>query len=76
MIEASVKTEIAEQLDSLPYDLQRRVLDFARVLALSQPKGVPGKQLLDFAGAIKRDDLEAMTQAIEEGCERINPDEW
>ena len=76
MIDASVKTEIAEQLDSLSYDLQRRVLDFARVLAFSQPKGVPGKQLLDFAGAIERDDLEAMTQAIEEGCERINPDEW
>jgi len=76
MIDESIKTEIIEQLNRLPHDLQRRVLNFARALALSQPKGVPGKQLLDFAGAIQKDDLEAMTQAIEEGCERINLDEW
>lgn len=76
MIDASIKTEIVQQLDHLPYESQRRVLDFARALALSQPKGVPGKQLLRFVGAIEKDDLEAMTQAIEEGCEKVNLDEW
>jgi len=76
MIDASIKTEIVKELDHLPYDLQQRVLDFTRALTLSQPKGVPGQQLRDFTGAIARDDLEAMTRAIEEGCERINSDEW
>jgi len=76
MANASIKSEIVEQLDALPYELQQRVLDFARALALAVPKGVPGKQLLRFAGAIQEDDLQAMAQAIEAGCERINLDEW
>lgn len=70
------KTEIVAQLDQLPDDLQQRVLDFAKALASSQPKGVPGKQLLDFAGVIEKDDLEAMTQAIKAGCEQVDLDEW
>jgi len=40
------------------------------------PKGVPGKQLLRFAGAIQKDDLQAITQTIEAGCERIDLNEW
>jgi hypothetical protein len=76
MINASVRGEIIEQLDALPYELQRRVLDFARALTLSAPKGVPGKQLLHFAGLIQSDDLQVMAQAIEAGCERIDLNEW
>jgi len=76
MANASIKSEIVEQLDALPHELQQQVLDFARALTLTAPKGVPGKQLLRFAGAIQRDDLQAMSQAIEAGCERVNLDEW
>jgi hypothetical protein len=32
--------------------------------------------LLKFSGAIGQADLQAMTKAIEEGCERINRSEW
>jgi hypothetical protein len=35
-----------EQLQFLPYDLQRQVLEFTRALALSVPRGVAGRQLL------------------------------
>jgi len=75
-VNVSIKGEIIERLDALPYELQRRVLDFARALTLSEPKGIPGKQLLHFAGMIQPDDLQAMAQAIEAGCERIDLDEW
>jgi hypothetical protein len=75
-INTSVKGEIIEQLDALPYELQRRVLDFTRALTLSAPKGVPGRQLLHFAGLIQPDDLQVMAQAIEAGCERIDLNEW
>jgi hypothetical protein len=74
-INASIKGEIIEQLDALPYELQRRVLDFARALTLSAPKGVPGKQLLHFAGLIQPDDLQVMAQAIEAACERTDLNE-
>ncbi|MDP2157570.1 MAG: hypothetical protein Q8K68_07680 [Nitrospirota bacterium] len=66
----------SNQIGQLDYEHQRRVLDFARALALSGVKGVPGKQLLSFAGAISIDDLKAMEQAIANGCEKIDLNEW
>jgi len=35
-------------MGQLDYEHQRRVLDFARSLAVTGPKGVPGKLLLSF----------------------------
>jgi hypothetical protein len=68
--------EVIEQLKSLPNELQRRVLEFTRALTLSTPRGVPGKQLLRFAGTISPDDAHQMREAIEQGCERIDADGW
>lgn len=49
-----------------PYEIQWRVFELTRALAMSVPRGVPGPQLLRFAGAISLDDLQLMRQAIEE----------
>jgi hypothetical protein len=76
MIDPSIRKEILGQLDQLGSDQQRRVLDFARSLATNTSRRVPGKDLLSFVGAISDDDLRMMTQAIEEGCERVNLNEW
>lgn len=35
-----------------------------------------GKDLLKFVGSIPADDLKRMSDAIEEGCERIDLNEW
>ena len=67
-----IAKQIIRQLDQLPLDLQQQVLNFTQELALSLPKGVPGKQLLHFTGLIEPDDIQAMSQAIEAGCERID----
>ncbi len=75
MISTPIKEKLLKQLDMLPEELQRRVLDFAQALALSQPKGVSGSQLLKFAGTIPEDDLRQIREAIESGCERVD-DEW
>lgn len=76
MTYSTITQQIIRQVDQLPLDFQRRVLDFAQALALSLPRGTPGKQLLRFAGIIKPDDIEAMTRAIEAGCEKVDADEW
>ena len=76
MTHFSIKDEIVEKLDHLPPELQRRVLDFTRALVLSAPRGVPGKQLLRFAGILAPADAQAMAQAIEAGCEQVDADEW
>ncbi len=68
--------KIVEQLKALPYESQLRVLEFTRALALSTPQGVRGEQLLRFAGAIPLDEVQLMHQAIEQGCEQIDTNEW
>ncbi len=70
-----LKEQILEQLDILPYEQQRRILDFARALTVSAPVGVAGRELLRFAGTIEEDDLQMMAQAIEDGCERVDLNE-
>jgi len=73
MTTESIKDNLIAQIDKLPHDLQLRVLDFAKVLT---PKGVEGKSLLRFEGAITADDLQLMSKAIEEGCEKVDISEW
>ncbi len=75
MNHSTIKQEIARRLDHLPLELQRRVLDFTQALVLSLPKGVSGKQLLRFAGVLKAEDAQVMTQAIEAGCEQVDTNE-
>lgn len=72
----TTKTKVIEQLDTLPEDMQRQVLTFMQALQMMTRRGIPGEQLLRFAGAIPLDDLDLMQQAIEDGCEQVNLDEW
>jgi len=73
MTTESIKDNLIAQIDKLPHDLQLRVLDFVKALT---PKGVEGKSLLRFEGAIPADDLQLMSKAIEEGCEKVDISEW
>ena len=73
MTTQSVKENLITQIDKLPHDLQVRVLDIIKALT---PKGVEGKSLLRFEGSISKDDLQLMSKAIEEGCEKVDINEW
>ena len=70
----ALKDEIIEQVERLDAPQQRQVLDFARQLA--SPSGTPGRDLLRFKGLITQADLDAMSKAIEEHCEAIDPNGW
>ena len=76
MVDATIEQELSTCLGRLPVEQQRQVLEFARTLATPPLQGVRGSTLLQFAGTIDEADLEAMSQAIEDGCERIDADEW
>ena len=76
MTESVITQQLIEQVGQLPLEFQRKVLDFAQALALALPKGVPGRSLLPFAGAIEAEDLQAMSEAIEAGCEQVDTGEW
>jgi hypothetical protein len=68
--------KVIEQLMALPQELQWRVLEFTCILAQSTPQGVPGQQLLRFAGTISPDDAKLMSEAVERGCEQVDTNEW
>jgi hypothetical protein len=75
----AIQSELLSFLGQLPVDDQARVVDFARALAGSEKSkkvGVPGKDLLRFAGTITDEDARQMIEAIEEGCEQIDASQW
>lgn len=81
MVDTAIKEELEKEMDRLPVPMQQRVLDFAHALVLSEPKdperkGVPGRELLRFAGLMSHEDAAEMLKAIEEECERIDPHGW
>jgi hypothetical protein len=76
MLNPSIEREIISQLSKLSPEEQQQVLHFVRTLMTAKPIGIPGKDLLRFAGAIEPGDLQIMEQAIEESCEKVNLNEW
>jgi hypothetical protein len=75
MISPTLEQELHEHLSHLAIEQQRQVVDFARALAVTRVRGVPGQTLLQFAGAIEADDVATMAQAIADGCEQVNSNE-
>ncbi|MFC1836713.1 hypothetical protein ACFL2Q_18645 [Thermodesulfobacteriota bacterium] len=75
-METQIVEKVFAQLKDLPEESQRQVPQFARSLGRSTPQGTPGKKLLRFAGAIPRDDLGLMREAIEQGCEQVDTAQW
>ena len=76
MTSPSIHQEILEELGKLEEDEKQQVLDLAKTLAKSKPKGTPGKILIQLAQGIQLEDLQKMSEAIEEGCEGIDVIEW
>jgi hypothetical protein len=73
---SALERELQMRLSQLGPDEKRRVLEFTRALGTRRPRGTPGSALLPLFGSITDEDAREMLQAIEEGCERIDPDGW
>jgi len=76
VIAPSFEREILDELSRLSGEDTRRVLDFARSLSQTPPRGEPPAHLREIVGVIPGDDLAEMRRAIEDGCERIDPNGW
>lgn len=70
-----LQQEIMSELSNLDHESQKQVMDLIKTLSPSKPKGVPGGNLLSFAGIIPTDDLNELAQAIKE-CDRVDLNEW
>ena len=73
---SEIISEAAAQMAILPYKFQKRALKFIQELSLPQKSGVPGKNLLKYAGFIPPDDLRIMSDVIENDCRKIDINEW
>ena len=73
---AAIEEAIGIEVPKLTFEEQKRVLAFVQSLEASRECGVPGRELLRFAGFIEANDVERMRAAIEEDCERVNSNEW
>lgn len=76
MIDATIERQLHQEMVRLTPEQQHQVLHYARSLPYDGPLGVPGTALLGLIGIIPPEDLQAMADAIEEHCERVNLDEW
>ncbi len=76
MLETRVKDEIISRLDGLSVEELERVLQLVQTISTSHlPPAKPVENLLKYVGSIPPDDLQAMSAAIEEECERVYPSE-
>ena len=73
---STIENELHEQFTRLPFEHQQQVLEYVRALALQHSRGVTGESLLKFAGTITADDLALMASQINDGCEKVDANEW
>jgi hypothetical protein len=74
MTTTPITQQIMSYLDDLSIPQQQQVLELLR--SLVPPKGRPGKEILELAGAIDPADLEIMRQVADQDCEGIDTDGW
>ncbi len=72
----TVVKDIQKELGRLPFEQQRQVLEFIKILTRIKIQGVKGKELLRFAGCIEHEELMNIDQAIKDGCEKVDINEW
>jgi hypothetical protein len=71
----AVKEQILSDLDRLSPDLQERAAQLVHGLVASLPKGASVEDLLSI-GTLDEQAAREMMQAIEDGCERVDVNEW
>ncbi len=77
MQQITVKQQIDRKLEVLPVDVQRKVLFYIDHLTESSiQRGISGKKLAHFAGILSEEDAKELSHIIEEGCEKIDGNEW
>jgi hypothetical protein len=76
MTATASKTQLLEDFERLPDDLQKTIGELTHALATVRPRGVPLRSLLKYAGTIDPESAREMSEAIEEGCERVDPRDW
>lgn len=74
-----IKRRVLENLDALDRSGKIQVLNLSEELS-SRARPSTGRDtraaLLKYAGTISREDLDLISEAIEEGCEKVDEEGW
>ena len=76
MVLPDVKDQILKDLDRLSPDQQKRAAELVSGLVSVLPLGASIEDLQKVAGTLDEQSAREMMAAIEEGCERVDADEW
>jgi len=76
MVVPAIKQKILDDLDRLTPQEQRQAADLVHGLVSQLPKGASIEDLISVAGTLDNESAREMMAAIEEGCERVDLDEW
>ncbi len=76
MVMPAVKEQILSDLDQLSPAQQKRAAELVHELVYPLPRGASVEDLLKLAGTLDDEAAQEMMAAIEEGCERVDLDEW
>lgn len=75
-----IKRRVLENLDALDRSGKLEVLGLSEELSsqfrLSEGQRDTRQALLKYAGTITREDLDLISEAIEEECERVDKEDW
>ncbi len=73
---SALTREIDQEISALPEELQRQVLDYIRQLRTRRMPGVPGPQMVRFAGMFTAEEADAMLADINAACGQIDHGGW
>ena len=76
VFQMDLRDEIVARVETLPSEMQERVLQFVASLAAPPTKGESGSVLRRFSGSLDPVSAQEMVRAIEEECERVDASEW
>ena len=61
----AIAEELMKQLNQLPLEFQKKILEFARALNSMAPKGEQGENVQRVAGSIDKDGFKVMEEVVE-----------
>ncbi len=76
VVQPAIKEQILNDLNRLSPEQQKRAADLVHGLVSPLPKGASVEDLMKVAGTLDDESAREMMAAIEEGCERVDLDEW
>ena len=76
MVLPAVKDQILQDLDQLSPEQQKQATELVHGLVSRLPKGASVEDLMQLAGSLDDQSAREMMEAIQEGCERVDLNEW